>query len=449
MDLRQDPIPPLIRKLAAPASVGMLFSTLLTVVDTWYAGLLSPTALAALSLAGPVFFLVMTLGIGIGQATNALVGNRLGALDLEGARRLALQAIVFATLVSLAAALIGYFATPTLFRIMGGEAPYLMPATQYMNVVLLGSAFFALSIVINSILNTRGDTTSYRNAQIVAFIANIGLDPLFMFTFGLGVVGVAVATILVQGGVVAYLLYKVLRLDFVVQPRIAEMKPHLPSYQSLAAQSIPTSISMMLVAVGSVIIVAFVTRFGEAAMAAYSVALRIEQLILLPVIGINIAALSLTGVNFGANQPARVREIFNVGSRYALIFTIGGAVVLAVFARQVMELFTDDELVVTLGVHYLYFEAFILPAYALTFISNALLQGLKKPSIALYFNILRQVVGQLILFWIAVELLKTSINGIWGSVLIINWVLAAGIVWVVRGHIQRIDPSAVPSPKAS
>jgi len=438
MDLRLDPIPSLIRQLAAPASVGMLFSTLLTVVDTWYAGMLSPTALAALSLAGPVFFLVMTLGIGIGQATNALVGNELGAEDIPGARRLALQAIIFATLVALGAALIGFFATPSLFRLMGGEEPYLTPATQYMNVVLLGSAFFALSIVINSILNTRGDTKSYRNAQIVAFIANIGLDPLFMFTFGLGVVGVAVATIFVQGGVVVYLLYKVLRLDFMVKPQVSEMKPHWPSYSALASQSIPTSLSMMLVAIGSVIIVAFVTRFGESAMAAYSVALRIEQLILLPVIGINIAALSLTGVNFGANQLLRVREIYKVGIRYALILMVTGAVVLVVFARQVMGIFTADQEVISIGVNYLYFEAFILPAYALTFLSNAVLQGLKKPTIALYFNIVRQVVGQLILFWLAVEVLKTSINGIWGSVLILNWILAAGIVWVVRSQMRKL-----------
>ena len=438
VDLRKDAVPRLIRTLALPASIGMLFSTLLAVTDTWYAGMLSPTALAALSLAGPVFFLVMTLGIGIGQATNALVGNRLGADEPGVARRLAMQSIAFAVLVSLSGAFIAFLATPWLFATMGGEAPYLEPATAYMSVVLLGTAFFALALVVNAILNTRGDTTSYRNAQIVAFVANLGLDPLFMFVLDLGVVGVAVATILVQGGVVAWLLFKALRLDFMAHPRLAEFVPHLPCWRDIARQSLPTSASMMLVAIGSLIIVTFVARFGESAMAAYGIALRIEQLILLPTIGINIAVLSMTGVNLGAREHDRVREIYRTGVLMALALMAIGAVVLAVFADQVMGLFTDDEEVRGIGRVYLYFEAVILPAYALTFLSAATLQGLKRPEIALWFNIVRQVAGQLVLFWLAVEVLDLGITGIWWSVLAINWLMAVGIVVVARRLLAKV-----------
>ena len=453
-------MPTLIRALAVPASVGMMFSVLLNVTDTWYAGLLSPTALAALSLAGPVFFLVMTLGIGIGQATNALVGHRLGADEPAAARRLAVQSIAFATLVSLAGAFAAWLATPWLFGVMGGESPYLEPATDYMSVVLLGTAFFALALVINAILNTRGDTTSYRNAQMVAFVANIGLDPLFMFVLDLGVVGVGVATVVVQGGVVAWLLYKVLRLDFMTRPHASEFVPQLPCWAAIARQSLPTSVSMMLVAIGSLIITAFVTRFGESAMAAYGIALRIEQLILLPTIGINIAVLSMTGVNLGGERYERVRETYRTGLTYALALMIGGGVVLAAFARPVMALFTGDAEVISIGVTYLHFEAAILPAYALTFLSAATLQGLKRPEIVMYFNVVRQVLGQLLLFWIAVEVIGSDITGIWWSVLIVNWVLAVAIVAVVRRFLADLenfrrprntllvpDPDSAPDPE--
>lgn len=415
----------------------MVFSTLLTVTDTWYAGMLSPTALAALSLAGPVFFLVMTLGIGIGQATNALVGNRLGADQSDAARRLALQSIAFATLMSLAGAALAFLCTPWLFRLMGGEAPYLQPATEYMYVVLLGTAFFALALVINAILNTRGDTTSYRNAQIVAFLANIGLDPLFMFVFDLGVTGVAVATIVVQGGVVLWLLHKVLGLDFMQAPEAREFRPDLASWRDIARQSIPTSASMMLVAVGSLIIVSFVARFGESAMAAYGIALRIEQLILLPTIGINIAVLSMTGVNFGAGLHERVREIYRTGILMALSLMLVGGVVLVIFAGPVMDLFTADEEVRAIGKTYLYFEAAILPAYALTFLSAAALQGLKRPEVTLYLNIIRQVVAQLLLFWLVVDVMDADITGLWWSVLAINWLLGLAIMLVAHRVVAR------------
>ncbi len=445
MDLRNDPVPSLIRRLAVPASVGMVFSTLLNVTDTWYAGMLSPTALAALSLGGPVFFLVMTLGIGIGQACNALVGNRLGADEESAARFMAFQAMSFSVIVAAVGALLVWLASPWLFAVMGGEGEYLLQARSYTNVVLLGAVFFALSLVLNAILNTQGDTYSYRNAQIVAFVANLGLDPFFMFTLGLGVTGVALATICVQAGVVCWLAFKVKNLDFLHDGKWMEFSPRRSAFVEIARQSIPNSASMMLVAVGSLIIVAFVARFGESAMAAYGAALRIEQLILLLIIGINIAALSLTGVNYGAGDIARIRETFLTGARYSCGLMVVGAVLLVVFATPLMSIFSDSPEVVDIGVTYLYFEAAVLPAYAMLFLCAAMLQGLKRPQVALYFNILRQVVGQLLLFWLAIDVFGMDLTGIWWSVLIINWVLAVCIYIAVRASLRRVSCELQPS----
>jgi len=436
VNLEDDPVSGLIFRLAVPAGVGMLFSTLLSVVDTFYAGLLSATALAALSLAGPLFFLVLTLGIGVGQATNALVGNRLGSKEPAQARRLAVQSMSFAVVVSAAAALAMYVYVPTLFRLMGGEDPYLQPATHYMRVVLVGSAFFSLALVVNSILNTRGDTKTYRNAQVAGFFANIVLDPFFMFVLDMGVVGVAVATVLIQASIFFYVLLAALKLDFMNQIGWRELIPNVQSYREIASQSIPTSVSMILVAIGSIIIVTFVTRFGEAAMAAYAVALRLEQVILLPVIGLNIAALSLTGINAGAGLWSRVREIHRLATRYAFVLMAAGGVVVFLFGGFFMRLFSAEPQVIAIGTTYLKFEAFILPAYAVIFLSAAVLQGLKLPLIAMLFNLLRQVVAQLVVFWLVVEYLGKDITGIWWSVLVINWVIALAMFWVTLTRVR-------------
>ena len=423
----------------------MMFSVLLSIVDTFYAGMLSATALAALSLAGPVFFLVLTFGIGVGQATNALVGNELGADDLVRAQKLAFQSISFAIIVSGTAALIAYWQLPFLFSIMGGEDPYLTPATSYMTVVLFGAALFSLSMVLNSILNTRGDTRSYRNAQFVGLLANIALDPLFMFTFGLGVTGVAVATIVIQFGVVAYLGAKAMKLDFMRKPSFSDFIPDANSFIELTKQSLPTTLSMLLVAVGSVIIVAYVSKFGESAMAAYGIALRIEQLMLLPVIGLNIAGLSLTGVNYGAMLLNRVRETFNTGVLYAIVLMVIGAVPLILFGGGLMRIFTDDPEVIKIGIDYLLIEALVLPAYGITFIANSVLQGLKKPLYTMYSNLFRQVLGQLALFYIATEVLALGLNGVWYSVLLINWVMAGVNWWLYAHQLKRIETGLVNS----
>ncbi len=420
-----------------------MFSVLLNVVDTYYAGLLSPSALAALSLAGPGFFLMITLGIGAAQACNSLVGNRLGAGRPEQARQLAMQGLSFAVLISIAASIAAYFLTPALFMAMGGEDPYLQLAISYMRVVLAATALFSLAIVLNAILNTRGNTHSYRNAQLYAVVANIILDPLFMFTFGLGVVGVAVVSVLLQAGVVVYLSRQVSRLDFMQSPERSEFIPIPRLFKEIASQAFPASVSMMFVAAGGIIILTFVSKFGEATVAAYGVALRIEQLVSLLVIGLNIAALSITGVNYGANQMARVEEVYRTSLRYALTLMLSGAVVVLVFAKPVMAIFTSDAEVQAIGVTYLYFQAFIFPAVALTFLSAAVLQGLKLPRISLYFNIARQVVGQLILFYIAVYVLELDVRGVWGSILVINWVLGLSIVYVTINRIKKASAVAV------
>lgn len=439
MDLRHDPIPALIRKIALPASLGMLFSVLMGVVDTFYAGMLSATALAALSLAGPVFFLVITVGIGVGQATNALVGNELGADRPEHAQRLAFQSISFASIITVLGSILALWQLPALFALMGGEDPYLEPATSYMSVVLVGSALYSLAVVFNSVLNTRGDTRSYRNAQFVGVLANIVLDPLFMFTFGLGVTGVAIATILIQLGVVAYLYGKVVKLDFMRSPTVSDLIPEPKLFLAIAKQSVPITLSMMLVAVGSIIIVAYVSHYGEAAMAAYGIALRIEQIILLPVIGINIAALSLTGVNYGAKLITRVKSTYSTGVTYAVTLMVLGAIPLVFFGETLMQIFTDDASVVEIGTNYLLIEALILPAYAVTFLSNAVLQGLKQPMYALYCNIFRQVVLQLLFFYLVVDVFDMDIINLWLAVFAANWIMTFVIFYLHTRCMRKVE----------
>jgi len=110
-----------------------------------------------------------------------------------------------------------------------------------------------------------------------------------------------------------------------------------------------------------------------------------------------------------------------------------------------MALFSDEAAVRDIGVTYLYFEAMILPAYAVTFLSASMLQGLKRPEIALYFNIVRQVLAQLLLFWIAIDVLGAGLTGIWWSVLVINWVLALLIFLAVRSSLRRVADELQPT----
>lgn len=440
MNLTQDAITGLIRRIAIPASVGMLFNTLYYIVDNFYAGMLSATALAGLSLAAPVFFMGMSIAIGIGQATNALVGNARGAGKDDEAAIYAGHALSFAWLTAIVVGALIYFSAPTLFYLMGARGDYTLSAMEYLTVVLPALVLMTHVMAANGILNSLGDTTSLRNALIIAFFANVLLDPLFMFTFGWGVTGLAAATAVTQLISVVYLTRKIQQSRLKAALYRQNMRPNAFYYRALFAQSLPASTNIFLIALGSLIITSAVARFGEEAVAGLGIALRIEQLVLLPTVGLNIAVLSLVSVNYGAQLPHRLHETARTALTLGTSLMLAGGVLLFLSARPLISLFSDNADVIEAGVSYLRVAAIILPAYVLSFIASAVLQGMKEPHIPLYFNILRQLVFPLSFIFIAIGVLDLGLRGVWFSIALATWGVASAQFLHMRYRVKRIHP---------
>jgi len=437
LNLTTDPIPHLLKKIAIPASVGMFFNTMYYIVDNFYAGMLSSTALAGISLAAPIYFMGIAVSIGVGQGTNALVGNARGEGRQDLAEQIAGRAISFAWLSAIFIGLIVLFFAADLFIIMGAEGPYTQDAIHYLSIILPTLAFSAHAMAANGILNSLGDTTSFRNSLIVAFFANIALDPLFMFGFGWGVYGLAAATAFTQLGSAIYLTLKVRQSKLGHSLTPAHLWPNWSQYKALFNQSLPASTNMFLIALGSIIVTAAVARFGENAVAGLGIALRIEQLVLLPTVGINIAVLSLVSVNFGAGQFGRMERVALDSIRVGTIMMILGGIVVFAFARPLIALFTDDVSVIEIGVGYLRVEALILPAYVLSFVSGAVLQGMKRAAIPMYFNLVRQLLLPSLFIVISLVVFKTSIFGVWWSIAIASWLTVSLQFIHMRGLVKQ------------
>ena len=166
-NLTTGPIPRLIAKLAIPASIGYFFNTMYNIVDTFFGGLISTQVLAALSLSLPVFFIIIAMGTGIATGATTLIANALGSGNSEGAKLYAVQGIAFGLLTAVAVTLFGVFASPLLFSLLGASDAYLSTCLVYMNTIFLGTIFFMLVYMLNSILYALGDTRSFRNFLIV------------------------------------------------------------------------------------------------------------------------------------------------------------------------------------------------------------------------------------------------------------------------------------------
>jgi putative MATE family efflux protein len=447
-DLTTAPIPLLVRRLAIPAGTGFFFNTMFNVVDIWYGGRLSTTALAAMSLSFPVFFILLAIGTGISTGATALIGNALGRGERNEARQYVLQALSFALLNALALTVVGLAFLPSIFSFMGARGEYLSLALNYMNVIFSGAAFFLLNFVMSAILNSHGTTIPYRNFLISGFFINLALDPWFMYG-GLGIPamglsGIAFATILIQCLGNFYLFIKLSSTGAVESFTLRELRPRLGYYRELFGQGFPAAMNMMTVTLGIFIITWFVGKFGQEAVAAYGIATRVEQIALLPVMGLNISTLALTSQNFGAGRIDRIREVLAVSLRYGFMLAISGTVAALLFTGELMHFFTRDPAVVAVGVRFLRIEAFVFPAYVLLYICVSAMQGIKRPAFALWIGLYRQIAGPFLVFHILTTVLGWGIMGIWWGIFTVTWSAAAIVVvyvtWIMNKLLKDISP---------
>lgn len=414
-------IPSLIRQLAIPASVGMFFNTMYNVVDTFYAGLISTEAIASLSLSFMIFFVIIGLGYGFSSAITALLGNAFGKKKYKLASIYAHKGLFFIPLLGIFLGIIGYFTAPSLFILLGASDQYLATSIEYINPILFGTVFFMFNFSLNSVLVAQGDTKTYRNTLIFGFFANLALNPLFIYGFlfipAMGIKGIAIATVLIQVINMFFMLYKVLQTKVIHFEKLQYFLPDLRVYKRFMNQGLPISLSMLTMAFGSLILTYFVSHYGMQAVAGYGIGYRVEQLMLLPALGLNTAVLTLVANNYGAKKYDRVIETLKVSLKYGFIISTIGIIILTVLGRFFIMQFDSNETVVNFGVDYLLVEIWIFYAYIVLFICVSTLQGIKKPKMILFISLYRQIFAKLIIAWVIVKFFELDYIYLWFGIL--------------------------------
>ena len=184
--------------------------------------------------------------------------------------------------------------------------------------------------------------------------------------------------------------------------------------------------TMLTVAIGIFVITWFVGRFGHEAVAAYGIATRIEQIVLLPVMGLNVATLTLVAQNNGAGLYGRVRETIRTALKSGISLMCIGTLLVYLFADPLMRFFTADRPVIAIGVEYLRIVAFLFHAYVILYINSFALQGLQLPRFPLFLGLFRQFLAPLPVFWLLAIVLGWGVTGVWWGIFFVTW-LAAGL----------------------
>ena len=421
-------LPGHIRNIALPMSVGYFFNTMYNVVDSFYAGRISTEALAAMALSFPVFFIIIAISGGLARGASALIANALGAGDREEEVALSAQVLSLATFSAIGVSIVGLSSAEYLFGILGATGDYLQMAQDYTSPLFIGAIFFLLSSMSNAILLAHGDSKTYSRVLIIGFFLNLILDPWFLYGgFGLpamGIKGIAWATVCIQGFGSLYMLSVVVRRGFITLKCMKHLTPDLQVYSKILKQGIPTSFNLMSVALGFFVTTYFLKFYGGNAVAAFGVGTRIEQIALLPAIGLGSAIVSIVGQNNGAGEIERVRECVRLCFKYGLYLILTASALLLVFAPSLVKLFTDDAEVIALGTRYVRIMACIQWAYVTGFIYIGFLQAMKRPMYGFVEAFLRKVVLPIAVLGAAVHIWELDLDGFWIASCAINVVMA-------------------------
>ncbi len=440
MNLLKDEVSLLVRKLAVPASVGTLFQTLYTIVDTFYAGKISPEALSALSKSFPIYFLIIATSIGVTVAGTSLIGSSIGEKNEKNVLSYFGNVIIYSIIISIVVSILGFAFGEKIFLLMNSSQEVTILGLEYINVIFLGTILFILVVALNSFLHAEGDTKTYRNVLIFSFFLNIILNPIFIFGFlfipPLGITGIGIATLIAQFVSLLVILIKILNNQRIKQITLDHFKAKFFFLKNIFFQSMPITIAILGYSIAATIVFTYVGLFGEYAVAGYGSATRIEQVVLLPILGINTAIISIIAQNIGAKYYDRVEQSYFTSIKYGLFIMLIAGVVIFISADILPKFFSSNPEVIMHGSMYLKISAFILPAYPIFFLSNGFFMALKKSEKAMVNNIARNVIVPVLSFYIA-KYLNADFKTFFYIWAIFQWLISLMLLFYVKYYIKH------------
>ena len=432
MNITKDSIWTLLIKITVPASTGSLFMTFYNLVDTFFAGKISPEALAAVAKSWPITFIALAISIGVQAGTQSLISNSVGAKENKLASLYVAQSITLAIIISIFVTLFGLNFSDFLLKIMGSSQESIILTREYLDIIFYGSIIILVQLSLNGTLAAQGDTKSYRNILIISFFLNIFLNPLFIFGYGIipafGIAGLAISTLIAQGVGVLYLIYKVYCCKLKKFLYLQCFIPKINLLINLFKQSVPIMFTMLMIMFGVFNIFYFVGQFGELSTAGYGTAVRIEQVLLLPVIGLNTAVLTIAGQNYGAKFFNRIKEVYGKALFFGSGFMMIAGVIIYLSSSLVISFFTTDQEVIRSGALYLKVAALIGPIYPVFFITSALFQALKLAIYSLYMTIIRLTLIPFLSLWYVINIRGGEYQDIFYTIMVTNWLMGIAVL---------------------
>ncbi|WP_117594959.1 MATE family efflux transporter [Haloprofundus halophilus] len=465
--------------LSLPIVLTNLMQTAYNLADTFWLGQYDTAALAAISFAFPMVFLLISIGTGFSVAGSVLVAQHTGANDEEKAEYAASQTVTFSLLAALVLGLVGFVFVEQLLSVFGASPEVLPMATSYMQVISLGLMFMFGFFVFVALMRGYGDTVTPMLVMFGSVVLNIFLDPFLIFGFddnplfamlgaeslqttlfaatgytGSGITGAAVATIFSRALALAVGLAIMFNGTRGVEIHLRDMAPNFGYARKLLAIGLPASVEGSGRAISINLLLIVVGLFSTNVVAAYGVGTRVLSVIFLPALAVARGVETMTGQNIGANKPDRAEKAANSAALTMFVVLSALGVLTWFGARPIVGVFTDNQEVISIGAEFL---RYVAPTFGFIGIVQSFVgsfRGAGKTVVAAVISVsMLGLVRLPVAFFGAADFgLGLGSSGIWLGFAVSNVVGGViAILWYRRGTWRDVDISSdrsVPSVEA-
>jgi len=405
----------LIWQFAAPMLMGNVFQQLYNVVDSIIIGnYLGKDALAAVGASFPVIFVLISLVIGFSSGATIIIAQYFGAKRFGKVSRAIDTLYIFLFFASIVLTIAGILLTPQIFALIRLPQEVVPQATLYLQIYLSGLIFFFGFNGTAAILRGLGDSKTPFYFLAIATVTNIGLDLLFVIVFHWGIAGVAIATIISQGGAfITAILYlnkthKIINLG--LKKLIFDRQIFLQSLQI----GLPSGLQQTFVALGLMAIMWIVNQFGTDVIAAFTVAIRIDSLASLPAMNFAAALSTFVGQNIGANKPERIKAGLIATLKMTSLISVSITLIAIFFSSHLISVFTSDKEVIRIGAEYLIIISSFYIIFSTMFVVNGVMRGAGDTLVPMFITLLALWVVRIpISYYLSREMGETGIW--WGT----------------------------------
>ncbi len=381
--------------LAVPMVLEMLMESIFAVVDVFVVAHLGAEAVATVGLTESMMTILYALAMGLSIGAGAMVARRIGEKNAEEAAHTAAQVVLFGAIIAATMGVVGALAAPTLLRVMGGS-PQVLAHSSFTRIMLGGNASVVLLFLLNAVLRSSGDAAIAMRVLWLANAINIVLCPTLVLGLGpvpaLGIKGAAIATTIGRSVGVVFALSRLFRSGSRVRLRARHFAFDATVIARVVRLSSSATVQVFIGMVSWVGLVRILATFGSAALAGYTIGIRIIIFALLPSFGLANAAATMVGQALGANKPERAEQAVWTAGRYGMWFlgTVGALFV--IFAPSIVSIFTREREVAHYAVSTLRTVALGFPFYAYGMVLTQSFNGAGDTQTPTYIN--------LVVFWL-------------------------------------------------